>query len=539
MAFVACAAVQSAPLSTVPQPWVEKDHIVDGWDWSLPPGTRASPRGWVAYGHERDLDFNLPSGNRVIPLYVNWRELEPTEGRYDFDGLRARIREIGQHGLGVNLYLRASVWSIAPWAPEGQPRRTTRGDPEDRGSAPRWLTNYAIPFIREKPITNSPNPFQIVNFDIFHPEYHRRYMRLVAALGRSGISDLPEIKVAYLCDKSATNGEEGWTESDQPSSGEAWERYQERLRAWAAAFGGQRHKLMTVSSRPHILKLCYELGIGQRNGFVEMYLGHAANEWLGQRVDADGYLVTDESCPLIARRLASGDENEEYGRGWVSRFGPYETFPHRYRESMLRALQMRRSYLLVDRSQMDPPLFHYVCLELGRTVEDAPDIWCYLRETLLRQHPQGVKNFERWLHQRDREGCRTVATDKIEIEKQHTHKFDYTARRTDIAGGNRFLGFAVDDRFLKGGPHRVAFKVTYRDEGPARWRLEHATVAGAPSEPCEVNCAGAGTGEVRTATLIRENVRFDAAGMEFDFTLRALQGDAVIKFVRVVRLPAK
>ena len=53
----------------------------------------------------------------------------------------------------------------------------------------------------------------------------------------------------------------------------------------------------------------------------------------------------------------------------------------------------------------DPPLTAYVSLELGRKVADAPDAWCYLRESYARQEkdrnkPRPIKNFERWLHQR-------------------------------------------------------------------------------------------------------------------------------------------
>ena len=41
---------------------------------------------------------------------------------------------------------------------------------------------------------------------------------------------------------------------------------------------------------------------------------------------------------------------------------------------------------------------------------------------------------------------------------------------------------------------------------------------------------------VRTATFFLPDARFDAKGMNFDFEIRALEGDAVIKFVRVVKL---
>ncbi len=525
-------SIVSGAVGPVAQPWRTTDDTISGWDWSLPPEVHASPRGWVAYGHGEDLDVPFPPGNRVIALYLRWRDLEPRDGEFDFSAARERIARISAAGLGINLYVRAAVWRFDQVDREGKVIRPSSGNAPQE-SAPRWLADHGVPLITEKAITNNASPFQITNCDIFHPIYHERYLRFIRALGRSGIPALAAVKVAYLCDKSATNGEEGWTDADQPTSGEGWQRYRERLAAWAEAFGPKRHVLMTVSGKPQVLAECYRLGMGQRNGFVEMYLGHVDNAALGQSVDAEGYLLTDEKCPPIAQGWAWGDENEEYGRGWTARFGPYETFGHRYRESMLRALQMRRNYLLVDRSDLDPALLHYVCLELGRTIDDTPDAWCYLRETATRQHPAGVRNFERWLHQRDRAGTRTVAVDRYDIAKQNTHSFDFTARRTDAATGQNKIGFALDDRFLSGGPYRVAFKVTYRDEGSTAWRLVYdATRTG--SSPCRVECAG--TGEIRTATFFRDDARFGATSLDFDFTIEAERGDAVIKVVRVIRL---
>jgi hypothetical protein len=531
LSLLFCSAASGA-VGPIAQPWRTTDDNISGWDWSLPPDVRTSPRGWLAYGSDEDLDVPFPPGNRVIALHLRWRDLEPRDGEFDFSAARERIARIAAAGLGVNLTVLGAVWQFDKTDREGKLTRRSSGNAPQE-SAPRWLADHGVPLVKEKAITNNASPFQITNCDIFHPIYHERYLRFIRALGRSGIPALDAVKVAYLCDKSATNGEEGWTEADQPTSGEGWQRYRERLATWAEAFGPKRHVLMTVSSKPQVLAECYRLGIGQRNGFVEMYLGHVDNVALGQSVDAEGYLLSDEKCPPLAQGYAWGDENEEYGRGWTARFGPYETFGHRYRESMLRALQMRRNYLRTDRSDLDPALLHYVCLELGRTIDDTPDAWCYLRETPTRQYPKGVRNFERWLHQRDRAGARTVAVDRYDIEKQNTHSFYFTARRTDAATGQKKIGFALDDRFLSGGPHRVVFKVTYRDEGRAVWRLAY-DAARPDSPPCRVECTG--TGEIRTATFFRDDARFGATGLDFDFTIEAERSDAVIKFVRVIRL---
>jgi len=64
----------------------------------------------------------------------------------------------------------------------------------------------------------------------------------------------------------------------------------------------------------------------------------------------------------------------------------------------------------------------WVGLELGRTQEDTPDAWCFLRESKLKSGP--VKNFERWLYQRDTPGYETQAA--ISIDKNY-HSWMYEA----------------------------------------------------------------------------------------------------------------
>lgn len=303
---------------------------------------------------------------------------------------------------------------------------------------------------------------------------------------------------------------------------------------------------MIVSNRPDDLADAIRLGMGQRNGFVEHYMMHCRNAMLGQSVDAQGYLTVDESNPIIAENRASGDENEEYNPvSHVARFGPESTWPHRYRESMLRVLQMRRNYVWAESGPrlIDPPLLRYVALELGRTAADAPDAWCYLRESVIVGDDHAalpVKNFERWIFQRDAAGARTVATARVTaIGKQNSrapgHLCDFTARRTDHASGDSVMRFAVADDFLSGPADHLAVKITYRDEGDAHWTL---VCTGDDGRPVNGEVACGHTGAVRTATFFLPSLRFDARGFDPDFLIRADTGDAVISLVRLIKIPA-
>jgi hypothetical protein len=146
-----------------------------------------------------------------------------------------------------------------------------------------------------------------------------------------------------------------------------------------------------------------------------------------------------------------------------------------------------------------------------------------------------VKNFERWLYQRDRDGYRTIATEKVTLADSmqfyhKNYKYDFTARTTSLATGNVAIGFAVDDRFLSGGPQKVALKITYHDHGKTRWAL----VYNQGKSIREVSCWDCGN--IRTVSFFLDDIRFDASGMNYDFEIKALEGDAIIKFVRVIKL---
>jgi hypothetical protein len=78
----------------------------------------------------------------------------------------------------------------------------------------------------------------------------------------------------------------------------------------------------------------------------------------------------------------------------------------------------------------------------------------------------------------------------------------------------------------------VAVKVTYRDTGNARWVLAVKTPQGEAAKT--VACGD--TGAVRTATFFLSDAAFPTKGLDFDFEIRAAQGDATISLVRIIRL---
>jgi hypothetical protein len=533
-------------------PWRKTDDTIEGWDWSLPGGIKPVANSGLIFGREKRT---FP-GNKLASISVFWRDVEPEEGKYDFSSVKKKLASLPKDVIGCRFHFYATV-----------AYRVRNGRKQLLG--PKWMQKYdkQIPLID---MTSMEGRFQLLNYAIWSEEYHRRYLRVIEAFGKSGIPKDRALRIVYVGAISKSWGEEmyipptpaRWAEKNAGLTPDTLEKcLNERLDAWAKAFKGRTSVLAWVGAgglgvagkagdyrkvARNVIKRAYGLGMGQRCGFVENYLYHLHNPALGQSVDLQGYLHVDETCPPIADGRAFGDENEEYGKYWTRRFGPLETHAYRYHESMIRTLQMRRNYLWMSGSSvdMDPPLTAYMSLALGRKVTDSPDAFCYLRQSIVRGSSAGkkgkefaIRNFERWLIQRDRNGYRTRPAIKVPQHKSmwmvpKNYKFDYIARRTDLASDNSKIGFALDDRFLSGGPHAVAIKVTHHDIGKGKWTLVYTRPGGAVGRRT-VQCKN--TKKALTTTFHLTDACFAGKGEAFDFHIQATGADATISFVRVIK----
>lgn len=502
-------AYQKTPLQEIrPQVWRAEEDVIDGWDWSLPPSVMPASNGLMAIQRcnnlHKDLTaflepLNLPM-NQTVTLWIRWKELEPVEGVYRFDLLRERIEEAEKMGYHVVLRILCSATIFAP----------------------EWLDSYDIPYRTEhwKPHR------EIVNYDVASPAFHKRYLKLIHALGASGIPQMDRLQGAFLGYASPSYGDEGIgphgvNPDDVP-------HVIERLDAWAGAFEGVEHKVFMGGLSDYGLNL----GFGIRRGFVEMFLYHIPDESIGQQLDEAGYLWVDESASILRNSAFHGEENEEYEESWATsksnfRFGPNtDSFVYRYFTSNLRLLQMRCNYVLYNSFSVLPEQMVWVGQSVGRTVENTPDIWCALRESYIRSSG-AVKNFERWLYQRDTSGFETVPAVRIDhaIEMwmvENGKYYDYIARK-----GQR-IGLAIDDRWCGNRPVDVAVKVTYFDEGSGTVRVR----AGDQERSFVLR----ETGALKTATFFLYNVEFSAKNLEYDIVFEGLECEPTLSFVRVIRL---
>ena len=120
------------------------------------------------------------------------------------------------------------------------------------------------------------------------------------------------------------------------------------------------------------------------------------------------------------------------------------------------------------------------------------------------------------------------------FEFHRSHLYDLTARQTQMAMRQSLIRFGVDEAFLAGGPHAVAVKITYLDRANADWQLEYFTDV-QKTTTRKVTCGDSGT--AKTITFVLKDACFPGRGYTgLDFQIRALRGDAVIRFVRVIKL---
>lgn len=494
------------PIAEISQEtWINTDHVVSGWDWSMPAWLIPASSSKLVLARNADLGTNrinnLPEvnfpANPVMTHWINWKAIEPSEDSYKWEQLIANINSCSAKGYkSIIRFMTCQV---------------------DR-SVPAWLNAL-----------NLPTRDDGLNLDPADPTFHSKYLDFVADFGASGIPAMDDVVGLYVGYASTSWGDEGIGpvkgESD-PSSNDAVPHVRERLEAWAAITTGMRHKMIMGGYSDY----GFSLGFGIRRGFVEHYMYHTPDPVMGQLLSSEKYMYVDETNPIIANNLYNGEENEEYEDSWVDRFGPTNGYPYRYFSSNLRLLQMRCNASLFNGFSLMPEMFAWLSLELGRSRTDAPDAWCFLRETYIRNGVNAnVKNFERWIYQRDSPGYETEAV--IPIDKNYSswmysdsYPYDYIARK------GKKIGFAADDVvFPTDIEHNVAIKISFWDGVAGTLKLVYHDDSG----PHEKSIVASGTDAIKTATFFL-TAKFDAAGFNYDFELHS-EEEVPVSFVRVVK----
>lgn len=544
--------------------------ITDGYSYWLPAGVQQSEdAGLVAVGS--DLIENLPdlSGNWAQAWRPRWNWFHTGPGEFDFSLFDEKLEQASQTGSTIQVNLFSSESSYVPsWILQEYSERVRIGD---RVYAPAWRA-----------------------------EIREQFAAFVGALGKRYAGN-PLVSTWYIHGISASQGEELWLGTQDSANDLYWAGcppetlvvwLSHRLDAFADAFVGHTERLLWVggieSNRYFQLPAgegglswrdassilahhAWSHGMGHRGGNIERVWNKAGwrdrvdTTWSQQTIvgthslwdHRHGYLEINES--LWQDRI-TGEENEEYGPlpHWVDRFGPVEHHPIRYELSMLRALQMRVSWLWVhaDGMSMNEPLTHYVRLSLGKLWDDSPDAFCRLCSSPSSDYYVGgrdvrgidgheglhyMRNIERFLYQRDVPasdgvlGGITVPTDKVyrtydalnlSSRFRGAYRYDNLAVRTDLDTGNPCIYFLVDDQWSPSVVTKLL--VTYR--GTGKWRVEYKSAGGLTSTPFVV-----GSGDIQTAWFDLVDPIFDGSISGMDFRIVSENVDVEVRLVRLIR----
>ena len=509
--------------------------VKPGWDWELPEGVEPVPySGFVTWGNRRFHEWITVNG-----IHIRWKELNPAPGEYDWQRLIDRIEQNSEAGMRTGIHLMGV----------------------ERKGVPDWVVEKFKPPVIDVPTLQENQPWRIQTVPPWHPDVDRAFHEFLDAFAETGIAQREEVVYGYIHGISASRGEELFL---RPQDAEIYERdtgltpevfadwMRRRVDAMLKAFQGVGYKLAWVSGGPvgpneayreatkDLWRYAIDHGTGIRGGGIDFQHGMFSAPAWASRLDPDGYCIVDDADPTIAEGRYRGDENEEYGKYWEWRFGPHEKYDYRHRISSLRGLQMRQNFQMVSSAtlELNPELNEYVLLTQGRTRENSPDAWVYLRECRLRWRKLPVKNIERWLIQRDVDGSRSIAAEKtqrhpLNMDPPDVH-YDLDARRTDMTNGQNGLAFQLDSVFWN-RPASALIKVTFVDRAKARWRLVTTDSAGKITESPSVE--NTGDGNRKTATF---RVAELAAGRQFpeemDFRLVTEgPGDLVVSVVRVIK----
>ena len=519
------------------QKWINKEHTIDGWDWSL--SVQVSPAAKSLVGLQRIMGLEeefIPlklkfQANGVGLLWVKWRDIEAVEGIYDFSKVIARIKQANE--VGVDVIFRILTNSKS----RGVGRKAV-----GNGDAPLWLEDHGVAILPRR------DPDANLNFDPAPPEFHLHYMKLIDEVAKVGIPE--RVKTAYVGYASLSLGDNGIGpfEESEAAENDALPHVRERVDAFARAFKGMEHKVFMGGSSDY----GFEKGFGMRREFVEMYYYNVPSEALGNSIDRERYLRVEENSSLIRNHAFNGEFNEEYESAWATaerkyRFGSTTlSYPYRYFTSTLRALQMRCTYIHMT-GHLVPEMMPFLSLQLARTVEDAPDVCNFLRTTYMNaenyqnsdklnrpisavEKKVGISmlNFERLLHQRDAEGFVTRPTMKIQQSikmwmVQSACYFDCIAR-----AGKR-IGFNIDSRW-PGMMGEMAVKVTYLDDRSGSLQLVHNWGKVVNERPL------AGDGKMKTTAFVMKGLHPKSMDPDFDFVIQGGDdtGEITLSMVRAV-----
>ena len=569
-------------------------RITEGFDWELPSNVEVTPNtgfSWI-WGHYKWLNKWLEmypledTANNYFAEYIffDWANVNPQPGVFDFSHIDKRIKEIeeaGITGMGFAIWPRIYGRSVKKekklhWTGtyEGMPKIPRWLEDFDRiDNKPEWMEGKKeVAYLEDGSIAAwLPNSIFLDALE-----------RLLDTLGAKykDHQKLAFIEMRYNDSHWGEGGfrskeeEKARAEDELQLNKENYKKYMFHfLNMWADAFEGVEHKVVKSNWEPdvpglrgryyevkqEVLKHAVELGFGGRDGQVEVWNRYMTRGY-GNYINDQYYLIFDDSYLPVKEGRVWFTENEAYiFPGPRRTFGPAEYEEYRWFTSNLRLLQMRRNWVWIKKEACFkwPEITRYMQLSLGKTPETSVDGFCNLREGYKGYDPDKfpkmyagienkdtiletpVKNFERWVWQRDigPDGVTEPAV-KIDISQLHQwaswRDYEFKARKTNIKENQDAMYFKVDKNWFSEDKQDVRIFVSYLDSLSSAWQLEYRSEGKLMKTPVVEN----------HDKHVWKTAVFDMPGFvpdgsfpgDMDFRLKlAGENDVIVRLVRVVK----
>ena len=516
--------------------------ISTGTDWSLPNWVQRSSRSGGFY-MDRDPDRSFLS---LKGITLSWANLNPAQNAYDFSGLDTALEKAENENYKIIIRLKCHVTA----------RKDLTGAMDaDCPYVPRWVLDLHNP---EQFVTRDTSDKYIRVAAPWDNGLQKELLTFINFFGKKGYLADERIAGIYITGFSSSLGEEFWLHRDYLENAlnagmteqSLLTAYQTRINAWVEAAGVHVHKLIWIGYREiqnsgydkdKLNDYALDMGLGWRHGGPDTYHDILAPE-VGQTY-TNGYMKVDWSHPLRdGQHVFLGEVEYTFEQPDADKAQAEQT--HMTQSAIMRMAQLGMNYAwtLKEFLAYAPRMFEWWTKTAGKNPWEGLDAACWLRQDAIyvKTHTTvyPIKNFERFLYQRDQSGAKTLPALPVNRKAfwndpsgQH---FDYSARSTDVGNGSHKMIFSLESGFLDTLNAPFTIKITYFDNNASQWVLEvPADESYLQSPPI----TGKSDDTLKTVTFtintVPDNQSLDD---HCAFRLRVLNDqDLTVKFVRVVK----
>lgn len=539
------------------QPDIGNFNLKEADNWYLPEKMKVSEKGgFYDYWTE-----NIRPKAESVEL--NWQQIEPEEGKYDWSVLKDRLAKAKQNGRKIWLRIYMLDKKLAPqWA------RTKYSD----------LPNLEYGQYQENTTGNSPGNF----YPIWNPKIENEIKLMMADMAEQNIISDPDLAFMYVPfgwrwdEWEAKFIKELRQDNFTPTTFLKW--FKSHLEIFTTTFKGYENKMMYTgiaymnwadgdaewikglnnlkTGNNLMTDIAVNLGMSVRVGDMEYFNNFSFLPSWGRGASLiDGYYYQnyDPNHPLIKdKSRLIGSENEAFGDDNMFPKTKDYYYP---RMNTLKSLQLGVNWLNTQGKTYDlaPSVFEYSRKVLGKDVDNQPDAWASLRqwkdlsqerlrflgkENLAFDPDIPFRNWEKLLYQREvKPNGQTTATNEVGNTKDSQFFFyngtSFEALRTDKNSGNNYFYFQVDKKFLKPDT-KYKLAITYLDNSSSTWQVEYFNNT---QQSLDLKNTNSNSNQWKTALFDLSNITFNQGfngGSDFRI-YNGGQSDLTLTFVRLVR----